>query len=242
MCSLGCISGLHYVKSRFTERTTQARKEKAVRKTEFYIIRHSETLLNSLGRAQGWVDSPLTDNGIQTAYLLKKALGNISFSAAYSSDFKRAYDTAKIIFDNQNGVIQDRRLREWCLGRFEAERSSVFVNEILDKSKLKAEELNAHLPEICEIINRSDSTGMAEPFTEITNRLLGFFTDTGKQFYEKGGGKILVVTHAFALKTILHIFAYDELQNVRKISNASVTVLRFNGKDFHIGAVNKSLF
>ena len=27
----------------------------------FYIVRHGETLLNSLNRAQGWSDSPLTD-------------------------------------------------------------------------------------------------------------------------------------------------------------------------------------
>lgn len=210
--------------------------------TEFYIIRHSETLLNRLGRAQGWVDSPLTDNGTRTAYFLKKALSGISFSAAYSSDFKRAYDTAKIIFDNQIGVIQDHRLREWCLGKFEAELTSVFVKEILDKSKLTIEELNAHLPEICEIINHTDTTGMTETFDKITKRLFGFFTEIGKQVYEKGGGKVLIVTHAFALKTILHIFAYDELKNVQKISNASVTVLSFNGNDYHIGAVNKSLF
>lgn len=212
-----------------------------MRETEFYIIRHSETLLNNLGRAQGWVDSPLTDNGTRTAYLLKETLSGISFSAAYSSDFKRAYDTAKIIFDNQSGVIQDRRLREWCLGKFEAELSPVFAREILDKSKLTAEELNTHLLEICEIINHNDSTGMTETFDEITKRLFDFFTETGKQLCEKGGGKVLVVTHAFTLKTILHIFAYDELQNVQKISNASVTILSFNGNDYHINAVNKSL-
>ncbi len=31
----------------------------------FYIIRHGETLLNSLNRAQGWSDSPLTGNGMR---------------------------------------------------------------------------------------------------------------------------------------------------------------------------------
>ncbi len=65
-----------------------------MRETEFYIIRHSETLLNNLGRAQGWIDSPLTDNGTQTAYLLKETLSGISFSAAYSSDFKCAIGVA----------------------------------------------------------------------------------------------------------------------------------------------------
>ena len=35
--------------------------------TTFYVVRHGETLLNSIGRAQGWSDSPLTDNGKRTA-------------------------------------------------------------------------------------------------------------------------------------------------------------------------------
>ncbi len=31
----------------------------------FYIVRHGQTLLNSLDRAQGWADSPLTEAGKQ---------------------------------------------------------------------------------------------------------------------------------------------------------------------------------
>lgn len=31
----------------------------------FYIVRHAQTLLNSLDRAQGWADSPLTEAGRQ---------------------------------------------------------------------------------------------------------------------------------------------------------------------------------
>ncbi len=31
----------------------------------FYIVRHGQTLLNSLDRAQGWADSSLTEAGKQ---------------------------------------------------------------------------------------------------------------------------------------------------------------------------------
>ena len=44
----------------------------------FYIIRHGETLLNSLNRAQGWSDSPLTGNGEKTAKELGIKLKNIT--------------------------------------------------------------------------------------------------------------------------------------------------------------------
>lgn len=210
---------------------------------EFYIIRHGETLLNKLGKAQGLTDSPLTSDGVQSANKLRRAFCGINFSAVYSSDLSRAYDTAKIICGDFCKVQKDIRLREWCLGKFEAENSQCFINNILNSNKnLKANELNQHLPEICEIIKTSDTTGMAESFDEIEKRLVGFFKDIGGYQLNIGGGKILVVTHAFIIKTILHIFAYDELKNTEKISNSSVTVLCYDGSDFTVSAVNKILF
>lgn len=62
----------------------------------FYIIRHGETLLNSLNRAQGWSDSPLTNNGKKAAIELGTELKGIVFSAAYTSDMLRAIQTAEV--------------------------------------------------------------------------------------------------------------------------------------------------
>jgi len=41
----------------------------------FYIVRHGQTLLNSLDRAQGWADFPLTASGKQAAKELGKSPG-----------------------------------------------------------------------------------------------------------------------------------------------------------------------
>ena len=82
----------------------------------FYIIRHGETLLNSLNRAQGWSDSPLTGNGEKTAKELGIKLKNITFSAAYTSDMLRAEQTAKLILSTKGNddikIQKDMRLRE----------------------------------------------------------------------------------------------------------------------------------
>ncbi len=214
-----------------------------MQEVEFYIIRHGETLLNKLGKAQGLTDSPLTADGIQSALRLKQALCNIDFSAMYSSDLSRAYNTAKIIRGERCDIHIDKRLREWCLGKFEAENFRNFINNILNCNKnLKANELNEHLPEVCGTIKLTDTTGMAESFDDITKRLIGFFKDTAEYHFNFDGGKILVVTHAFAIKTILHIFACNELKNVGKISNSSATVIVYNGNNFYVKAVNKILF
>lgn len=53
--------------------------------TTFYLVRHEETLLNSLGRTQGWSDSSLTDNRKRTAAELGAQLNRITFNAAYAS-------------------------------------------------------------------------------------------------------------------------------------------------------------
>lgn len=63
----------------------------------FYVVRHGQTLLNSLNRAQGWVDSPLTDIGKKTAIELGNMLKEINFDAAYTSDTSRAIQTAELI-------------------------------------------------------------------------------------------------------------------------------------------------
>lgn len=210
---------------------------------EFYIIRHGETLLNKLGKAQGLTDSPLTPDGIKSAVNLKQALCSVDFSAAYSSDLSRAYNTAQIICGDFCEIKKDARLREWCLGNFEAENPQDFIKHILECDKnLKADELNQHLPEICSAIKLTDTTGMAEAFEDITKRLTDFFKDAGKHQLDSGGGKILVVTHAFAIKTILHMFAYSELKNIGKVSNSSATVIIYDGSEFNAKAVNKILF
>ena len=75
----------------------------------FYVVRHGETLLNSLGRAQGWSDSPLTANGKKTAKLILSSNGNVSLK-----------------------IQKDIRLREWCLGNMEAEQNSIFSQRVSD--------------------------------------------------------------------------------------------------------------
>lgn len=204
-----------------------------MRKVNYYIVRHGETLLNKLGKAQGWVDSPLTDAGIETAQRLKEKLEGISFASVYSSDLQRAYQTAKIISKETNNIQIDPRLREWCLGSLEAEPTPIFLNKILSElNDISSEDLNLHLPEVCNAIHQIDTTGMTETFDEIACRLKECLEDIGYQALNTGGGNVLIVTHAFIIKTIVHLFDYDKLKSISKIANTSVTKICFNGEQF----------
>ena len=62
-----------------------------------YVVRHGETEWNLQGRMQGWLDSPLTESGIQQAHAVGKALADKSIDAVLTSDQGRAVHTTEII-------------------------------------------------------------------------------------------------------------------------------------------------
>lgn len=89
--------------------------------TTLYIIRHGKTMFNTIGRTQGWSDTPLTKQGEEGIYHLGLGLRDIDFREAYSSDSGRAMQTAQIILqEHQNHqnipYLTDKRIREWCFG------------------------------------------------------------------------------------------------------------------------------
>ena len=189
----------------------------------FYIVRHGQTLLNSLDRAQGWADSPLTDAGKQTAVELGHKLKSIDFDAVYTSDMLRAIQTAELIMEagEKKGmpIEKDARLREWCLGNMEAENNAVFIKKVADwLGGASFAELNKRLPDVADAIYEHDTTGMAETFQTIEERLKAAFMDMAQRHGVRENSNILVVTHAFAIKTIFHLFAPEQLSKEQQES------------------------
>ncbi|KAL2240321.1 UNVERIFIED_CONTAM: Phosphoglycerate mutase-like protein 4 [Sesamum indicum] len=86
---------------------------------EIIVIRHGETEWNADRRIQGHLDVNLNDVGRQQAAAVADRLSREpKISAVYSSDLKRAFDTAKIIAKSCGvlEVIKDPDLRERHLG------------------------------------------------------------------------------------------------------------------------------
>lgn len=67
--------------------------------TKLCLIRHGETAWNAERRLQGHTDIPLNQRGVLQAQRMAMALKNsqISFDALYTSDLKRAVDTASAV-------------------------------------------------------------------------------------------------------------------------------------------------
>lgn len=63
----------------------------------FYVARHGETENNRARRLSGWIDTPLTDKGLEPTQKVIAKLANVDVNTIYSSDLGRAFITAYVI-------------------------------------------------------------------------------------------------------------------------------------------------
>jgi broad specificity phosphatase PhoE len=99
---------------------------------EIVFETHSTTTDNEQGIATGWLQGELSEHGREQAQDLGERRRDDDFTAVFTSDLRRAVQTADIAFgDSGIPVFQDWRLRECDYGelngmpsaRLEAERS-----------------------------------------------------------------------------------------------------------------------
>ena len=213
----------------------------------FYVVRHGQTLFNVMGKVQGWCDTPLTDEGVRAAQSLCRGLAEVDFSAAYSSDSGRAVHTLDELLRARGsgvpfGPYDDMRLREWCYGDLEGEPGEL-LHATLDAgfgAPLSFEEHNRRLPEVADVIAAADRSGRAERFDVIQQRLHRFFHEAGRSVQEAGGGNVLVVTHAFVVRSIVYLLDPSRVNDPLKIVNASVTELVYDGHAFELGDIGST--
>jgi broad specificity phosphatase PhoE len=85
--------------------------------TTILLARHGETDWNREGRWQGWADPPLNATGREQARALAEELRHTPFDAVYSSDLRRAHETAEIVAaPHRVPVVVNPGLREIDVG------------------------------------------------------------------------------------------------------------------------------
>ena len=212
-----------------------------------YLVRHGETEFNKLGQIQGWMDSPLTEYGLEVARYCGLGLKDIPFDVAYSSDLMRAVKTTEVILsqNEQKGIPHHPldELKEISFGKFGGGLKDSYKKDVskvlLGKESL--DELNdkMHLKEVTvkELIDAGyslDLSGESENYTDFENRIVQATKDIFKTAQTKGHHKILVVGHGIAIFAILNYLSDKHINYISDVKNASVTLLKYENEEVFV--------
>ena len=212
-------------------------------KTKLYIARHGKTMFNTIGRAQGWSDSPLTEAGERGIHELGIGLreAGIQFQQAVSSDSGRTIQTMGIVLEELGltGKIPyryDKRIREWCFGSFDGAYDGELFLGVLPRVFRVDDFHHLSLMELAEGIVEVDTAGWAESWETLRDRILDGFTTIAKDVESQGGGNAIVVSHGMTISTLIYLIdpkAFKELV----LDNGSVTVIEYEDGEFKLEAV-----
>jgi broad specificity phosphatase PhoE len=123
--------------------------------TTILLARHGETDWNREGRWQGWADPPLNEAGRDQARALAEQLRSTPFDAVYSSDLRRAHETAEIVAaPHEVPVITERGLREIDVGSWSGLTRSEIEERFPDGSRPDGETREQHLSRVLETVER----------------------------------------------------------------------------------------
>ena len=219
-----------------------------------YIVRHGKTVSNLEAKVHGWTDSPLSELGISQAKKVGEGLKDIVFNTAYSSDIKRAADTAEFVLSsnkNEKPELQEVfGLREWNYGGYEGIDEVDMWIPLFEEKNMKFkldrsnwEEFTALTTdrEIADSIARNDPAKTAENYDDILKRAKKGVDFLIKDTAEKGGGNALVVSHGNIIPTILHLYIPDEY-NGETVPNCSLTILKIENGKFSLEKVGDTSF
>jgi broad specificity phosphatase PhoE len=157
-----------------------------VRVTTLLLARHGETDWNRARRWQGHADRPLTDRGRAQAAALGDRLADMALDAVYSSDLRRARETAEAVaLPHGLDVIELPELREVDVGSWEG---------------LTRDQAEAKFP---DGFRRwlAGGTGWedGETYAEMSRRVLAVVERIAT---DHEGGRILIVSHGGPIRAI----------------------------------------
>jgi broad specificity phosphatase PhoE len=172
--------------------------------TIILLARHGQSDWNATRRWQGHADRPLTEKGREQARVLAARLAHIELDAVYSSDLRRAADTAAEVAAAQGlDVIERPELREVDVGSW---------------SGLTREEAEQRFPEgFARWREGYPGWDDGESYEAMTTRVLAAVLDVARAHED---GRVLVVSHGGPIRAIhaaalgLDVHTYRRLRPV----------------------------
>ena len=157
--------------------------------TQLILLRHGVTDWNLTGRYQGQADPPLNAEGRRQAEALANQLAGLRLEAIYSSDLRRAYDTAQTVAARLRlAVTVEPRLREVNQGAWEGMvHADILAQYPQEWAARERDPLHSRPPG-------------GESVVEVATRVWAAAADIAR---EHPAGLVLVVSHGLALACLL---------------------------------------
>ncbi|XP_030466895.1 phosphoglycerate mutase-like protein 4 isoform X2 [Syzygium oleosum] len=186
---------------------------------EIVVVRHGETEWNADGRIQGHLDIELNEIGRRQATAVGERLSREGkISAIYSSDLKRALETANLIATACGGleVIQDPGLREINLGELQGLHPRAAARVCPEAYKvLRSQRTDREIP------------GGGESIDQVYQRSTTCLRNISMKHK---GERVVVVTHGGVIQS-LHRWACPNKRSGRKVLNTSVNIFHLSDAD-----------
>lgn len=178
-----------------------------------WIIRHGQSENNKAGLLSGWMDTPLTEQGIKEAEKVRELLMNEHFDRVYSSDLIRARATAEAALPNAVYETSEM-LREMNLGELEGRSSSIVPKD--------------QLPYLARV-------GYSAFGGESREEFYARIRDFGNELLSSEDGNIAVFSHSGWLRGFLCLtLGMDTLSYKVVCNNCAVGVFEHNGQAWHL--------
>jgi len=191
------------------------------------FIRPGETNWNLQGRFQGWVESPLNEYGRLQIERLANFIRNLGLSVLYSSDIRRAKESAEILATRLGyPPIYDERLRERSVGHWQG---------------LTVPEIHGwYASEYAEFQKDPDNYQIpgGESLSQVKKRAQACLKEILKKHDKDDNSTVGIVSHTITINMMLGVLLPKTDSFARTFGNSSVTTVLRDGDAWRVTADN----
>lgn len=189
-----------------------------------YLVRHGETDNNYNKTYYGSLDCELNDKGKAQSLKVKEKLQNINFQKVFSSNMKRAKETAQIILGESHcEIIEEKRISEMNMGIFEGKGHEELKERYSKEWEMWCNNWKDYkIPE-------------GESYIEFYNRVKEFFLEllNGEE------DNILIITHGGVIKSICSYILGENLDIFWKIAsrNGDIILIKYEYENLYLDSI-----